>query len=102
MTNDFAFDKFRHPYKINSIDLYIAKAEPFAQPILHHIRELVHIACPNIEESLKWGFPNFSYKGIVCNMASFKQHCSFGFWKAALITDPHKLFFANLQYHIWI
>lgn len=73
---------------VKNIDAYIEKAEPFAQPILEYLRELVHKACPEVEESIKWGFPHFSYKGMMCGMASFKQHCSFGFWKAALMSDP--------------
>jgi uncharacterized protein YdeI (YjbR/CyaY-like superfamily) len=63
------------------VDVYIAKAAPFAQPILEHLREVVHEACPEVEEGLKWSMPFFSYKGsLLCNMAAFKQHCSFGFW----------------------
>ena len=73
------------------IDAYIEKSNDFAKPILTHLRELVHTACPEIEESWKWSFPNFDYKGIVCSMASFKQHCSFGFWKASLMSDPQKI-----------
>lgn len=67
------------------VDVYIEKSADFAQPILLHIRKLVHKACPEIEESMKWSFPHFDYKGMVCNMAAFKQHCSFGFWKQSLI-----------------
>ncbi|MBA2563407.1 MAG: DUF1801 domain-containing protein, partial [Chitinophagaceae bacterium] len=73
------------------IDAYINKAAPFAQPILHHIRQLVHKACPQVEETIKWSFPHFDYKGMLCNMAAMKQHCSFGFWKASLMADPEKL-----------
>jgi uncharacterized protein YdeI (YjbR/CyaY-like superfamily) len=63
------------------IDLYIARAKPFAQPILIHIRELVHKACPNVVETIKWSRPFFEYKGVVLgNMSAFKEHCSFGFW----------------------
>ena len=63
------------------VDAYIAKAKPFAQPILNHIRELVHKACPSVEETIKWSRPFFEYKGaIVGNMSAFKEHCSFGFW----------------------
>ena len=63
------------------IDGYIANAKPYAQPILSHIRELVHKACPNVEESIKWSRPFFEYKGaILCNMSAFKEHCGFGFW----------------------
>lgn len=68
---------------------YIEKSELFAKPILIHFRQLVHQACPIVEETKKWSFPNFIYKGeILCGMAAFKKHCSFGFWKASLLTDP--------------
>jgi uncharacterized protein YdeI (YjbR/CyaY-like superfamily) len=71
------------------IGAYIAKSAPFAQPILNHIRKLVHKACPQAEETMKWSFPHFDYKGeMLCSMAAFKQHCVFGFWKAALMKDP--------------
>lgn len=73
------------------IDAYINKAELFAKPILTHIRKLVHKACPDITETMKWSFPHFEYKGVVCSMAAFKQHCAFGFWKAAIMKDPDKI-----------
>ena len=69
------------------IDAYIAKSADFAQPILEHIREVVHAACPTVEETMKWSFPHFMYNGMLCSMASFKAHCSFGFWKGALLFD---------------
>jgi uncharacterized protein YdeI (YjbR/CyaY-like superfamily) len=63
------------------IDAYIAHAKPFAQPILIHLRELVHKACPNAVETIKWSHPFFEYKGVILgHMAAFKEHCSFGFW----------------------
>ena len=63
------------------IDAYIAKSKPFAQPILNHLRELVHKACPAVVESIKWSRPFFEFKGaILANMSAFKEHCSFGFW----------------------
>lgn len=74
------------------IDAYIAKSATFAQPILVHLRKVIHAAVPDIQENVKWGMPFFEYNGIVCNMASFKEHCAFGFWKAALMSDPNKLF----------
>lgn len=78
------------------IDAYIEKSAAFAKPILQHIRKLVHKACPGIEETIKWGMPFFDYKeASVCNMASFKQHCTFGFWKASLMKDPEGLFNKN-------
>jgi len=63
------------------VDAYLAKAQPFAQPILFHLREVVHKACPGIEETIKWSRPFFEYRGaILGNMSAFKAHCSFGFW----------------------
>jgi uncharacterized protein YdeI (YjbR/CyaY-like superfamily) len=63
------------------VDAYIAKAKPFAQPILHHIRQVVHTAAPGVEETIKWSRPFFEYKGVIlCNMSAFSQHCTFGFW----------------------
>lgn len=74
--------------KDKRIDAYILKSADFAIPILNHIRELVHHVCPEVEETIKWGMPFFDYKGEgLCNMASFKQHCAFGFWKASLMKD---------------
>ena len=63
------------------VDAYIEKAAPFAQPILTHLRKLMHQACPHATETIKWGMPFFVQQGIIiASMASFKQHCSFGFW----------------------
>ncbi len=63
------------------IDAYIAKAAPFAQPILKHLRQLVHAACPEARETIKWGMPSFTYHDkILCGMAAFKAHATFGFW----------------------
>lgn len=67
------------------VDAYIEKSADFAKPVLNHIRKLVHKACPDIIETMKWSFPHFDHKGTVCSMASFKQHCAFGFWKQSLL-----------------
>jgi hypothetical protein len=66
------------------VDAYIARAAEFAQPILAHLRALVHSACPGASETIKWGFPHFEYKGMLCSMAAFKAHCAFGFWHAQM------------------
>ncbi|MEO8001857.1 MAG: YdeI/OmpD-associated family protein [Arenimonas sp.] len=69
------------------IDAYIEKSADFARPILEHLRAVVHEACPDVEETMKWSFPHFMYHGMLCSMASFKQHCAFGFWKAKQIAE---------------
>lgn len=63
------------------VDAYIAKAQPFAQPILKHLRDLMHKGCSGIEEAIKWSHPFFLYRGtIMAHMVAFKEHCAFGFW----------------------
>jgi uncharacterized protein YdeI (YjbR/CyaY-like superfamily) len=79
------------PQTDKRIDAYISKSAEFAKPVLNHLRSLVHKACPNVEETIKWGFPHFDYKGMMCSMAAFKQHCAFGFWKTALMKDAKEM-----------
>jgi hypothetical protein len=67
------------------IDAYIEKSRDFARPVLVHLRELVHQACPQVVETLKWSMPSFEYNGLLCGFAAFKQHCTFGFWKQSLM-----------------
>jgi uncharacterized protein YdeI (YjbR/CyaY-like superfamily) len=74
------------PKRDPRIDAYIAKSRDFAKPILKHVRAVVHEAAPNAEETLKWGAPAYTQKGILCITAAFKEHCAFVLWKAKLIT----------------
>lgn len=70
------------------IDAYIDRSAPFAQPLLGYLRQSVHAACPDAEETVKWGMPHFTYRGkILCGMAAFKQHVSFGFWHGARFVE---------------
>lgn len=63
------------------IDAYIEKSAAFAQPILRRLRALVHRACPDATETMKWSHPHFQQgEAILCSMAAFKAHCTFGFW----------------------
>ncbi|MFN2476161.1 MAG: DUF1801 domain-containing protein, partial [Chthoniobacterales bacterium] len=78
------------PAKDPRIDAYIAKAAPFAQPILKHIRKIVHKGAPDVVETIKWSMPHFEHKGVLCGMAAFKAHCSFGFWKSELIFGANR------------
>jgi uncharacterized protein YdeI (YjbR/CyaY-like superfamily) len=78
--------------KDKRIDAYIEKAGDFAKPVLKHFRQLVHKACPDVEETWKWSFPHFDYNGgPLAHMAAFKQHCAIGFWKASLMKDNEQL-----------
>ena len=63
------------------IDAYIEARNEFARPILRHLRDLIHGHAPDVEETIKWSMPFFTYKGeLLANMAAFKAHAAFGFW----------------------
>lgn len=72
------------------IDAYIENAADFARPILVHLRDVVHQACPGVQEGMKWSRPHFDYQGVMCATAAFKAHCVFGFWKSEQVAgaDP--------------
>src|SRR3954462_11574713 len=78
------------PTKDPRVDAYVERAAPFARPILRHLRKVVHRGCPNVEETIKWSFPHFDYKGVMCGMAAFKGHCTFGFWKSKLVVRDRR------------
>ena len=64
------------------IDAFIAKAQPFAQPILSHLRDVIHRALPEVEEAIKWGRPSFVHEGrILAVFGAFKAHASLTLWK---------------------
>lgn len=78
--------------KDKRVDTFIENAQAFAKPILKHLRTLVHKACPEAQETIKWGMPHFEYRGkILCSMAAFKAHCAFGFRWGALMKDAKGL-----------
>jgi len=68
------------PKKDPRVDDYIAKSAGFARPILARIRKLVHAACPDVTETIKWNSPFYERKGILVCTPAFKQHCALIFW----------------------
>jgi uncharacterized protein YdeI (YjbR/CyaY-like superfamily) len=75
------------------IDAYIDRQAAFAQPILRNLREMLHEACPDCEETLKWSSPSFIYKGkILAGFAAFKAHATFGYWSGSQVleADPRQ------------
>ena len=78
------------PSRDKRIDTYISNAADYAQPILKHLREVVHEGCPEVEETIKWRMPAFEYKGPFAGMAAFKQHAVFGFWKHKLVVGADR------------
>jgi uncharacterized protein YdeI (YjbR/CyaY-like superfamily) len=67
------------------IDAYIDRAADFAKPILEYLRDVIHEACPAVEETIKWNAPFYMYEGILCSTPAFKQHCALIMWKGRLL-----------------
>jgi uncharacterized protein YdeI (YjbR/CyaY-like superfamily) len=67
------------------VDAYIAKSADFAKPVLNRLRKLVHAACPDVTETIKWGAPFYEHGGILICTPAFKNHCALVFWKGKLI-----------------
>lgn len=44
--------------RIPAVDAYIERAQPFVRPILTHLHAVVHEACPEVGEEMKWSFPH--------------------------------------------
>lgn len=64
------------------VDTYIERAQPFARPILEHVRERVHAVLPDVEETVKWSMPAYTLGGkILLITASFKAHAALNFWR---------------------
>ena len=64
------------------VDAYIAGAQPFARPILTHLRAVIHTACPGAVETIKWSRPFFEHKGrMFAALGSFKAHASLILWR---------------------
>ena len=80
-----------------AVDAYIEAAAPFARPILTRLRAIVHEGAPEIHEEIKWSCPCFVGNKIVAGMAAFKQHATFGFWRAKELSDPERLFRGDLK-----
>jgi len=81
----------RPPQQDPRIDAYIARAAPFAQPLLAHWRAAVHAACPDVQETIKWSMPFFTHGGrMLAHMAAFKQHCAFDIHAGGEAVNDHE------------
>ena len=73
------------------VDAYIAGQPDFARPILAHLRDMLHEACPECEETMKWSRPSFLYKGkILAGFSAFKAHAAFGYWNDSMLSQEEK------------
>ena len=74
------------PKRDPRVTAYIQRREPFARPILRHLRTVIREGDPRVEEAIKWGMPSFVHRGkIVCGLAGFKAHCALWFWEGKAV-----------------
>ncbi|MEZ5366800.1 MAG: YdeI/OmpD-associated family protein [Bryobacterales bacterium] len=78
--------------KSPKLDAYIDSAPEFAKPFLVQLRALVHEACPEVEETIKWSVPHFEHKGVLVGVSAHKKHINLIFWKSSLMRDTYGLF----------
>jgi len=69
------------------VDAKFSQAPDFAQPIIQLLRKAIHQACPEVQETLKWGMPAFEYQGLLAIVGIFKSHCSLVLWKHQLLAE---------------
>lgn len=62
----------RRPAK--TIDEYIDRCAPEAQPILRRVRATIAKAVPDATETISYGIPAFRTRRIVLYFAAFKKH----------------------------
>lgn len=73
------------------VDAYIAKAPEFARPVLEHLRAVMHEACPDAVEGIKWTMPFFMHAGRnLLHVGAFKQHVSLGLWYGEALQTPRE------------
>ena len=60
--------------KPKNIDEYIAAFSPEVQTILERIRQTIHQAAPEADETISYMMPAFTQSGILVYFAAFKNH----------------------------
>jgi len=79
------------------IDKQIAELGDWRGEMLARLRQLIHMAAPDITEEWKWGTAVYNQKGLVCAASAFKDHAKINFFKGASLEDPVGLFNAGLD-----
>jgi len=73
------------------VDAYIERQAEFARPLLSHLRGVIHEACPDCQETIKWSMPSFTHRGkILAHFAAFKAHAAFGYWNDSMLSQDEK------------
>jgi hypothetical protein len=71
------------------VDDYIDRLPAWQQEICHRVRELVHAADPEVEETIKRKVqPYFVLEGNVCALLAAKDHVNVFLYDGGIVPDP--------------
>jgi hypothetical protein len=74
------------------VDDYIRKLPDWQQEICERVRELVHAADPEVEETIKRTVqPYFVLDGNICALLATKDHVNVFLYDGGLVSDPEGL-----------
>lgn len=74
------------------VDAYIDALPQWQQDLCHELRELIHAADPEVEETIKRTVqPYFVLQGNVCAFLAAKDHLNLFLYDGAIVADPHHI-----------
>jgi hypothetical protein len=81
-------DYRRHP----GVDAYLDALPDLQRDICGELRDLIHAARPDIEETIKRRIqPYFVLDGNVCALLAAKDHVNLFLYDGAIVPDPHNI-----------
>ena len=78
------------------VDAYIDALPPWQQAICHEVRDLVHEADPEVEETVKRTVqPYFVLRGNICALLAAKDHVNVFLYDGGIVPDPEGIITAG-------
>jgi hypothetical protein len=78
------------------VDAYIDALPPWQQAICHEVRDLVHEANPEVEETIKRTVqPYFVLQGNICALLAAKDHVNVFLYDGGIVPDPEGIITAG-------
>ncbi len=78
------------------VDAYIDALPPWQQAVCHEVRDLVHEADPEVEETIKRTVqPYFVLQGNICALLAAKDHVNVFLYDGAIVPDPEGIITAG-------
>ena len=80
------------------VDAYIDSLTDWQQTICREVRELVHTADPDVEETIKrTRLPYFVLNGNVCALLAARDHVNVFLYDGAMVPDPEGIITSGHQ-----